>query len=31
MFIGRTTGGRMLTVILDLQGDGVYYVVTARP
>jgi uncharacterized DUF497 family protein len=29
--IGPTHTGRMLTVILDPEGEGVYYPVTARP
>jgi hypothetical protein len=29
--IGRTASGRMLTVILAPEGEGVYYAVTARP
>jgi len=31
VLIGPTTAGRMLEVVLDPQGEGVYYVVTAHP
>ncbi len=31
MVLGRTNSGRYLTVILDDEGDGVWYPVTARP
>ena len=31
MPIGPTQAGRMLSVVLDPEGDDVYYVVTARP
>src|SRR5262245_53142328 len=29
--VGPTVAGRMLAVILDPQGDGAFYVVTAHP
>ncbi len=29
--IGPTKAGRMLTVILAPEGEGMYYVITARP
>jgi uncharacterized DUF497 family protein len=29
--IGPTSSGRMLVVVLDEEGTGIYYVVTARP
>jgi len=31
MLIGPTAAGRVLAVILDSQGEGLYYPVTARP
>ena len=31
LVIGPTLAGRMLTVVIDPEGDGVYYPVTARP
>ena len=31
LLVGRTDAGELLTVILDPQGQGVYYPVTARP
>ena len=31
LVIGPTSAGRMLTVVIDPEGDGVYYPVTARP
>lgn len=31
LVIGRTDAGEFLTVILDPEGNGVYYPVTARP
>jgi len=31
LMIGPTRSGRMLGVVLDPEGDDVYYVVTARP
>lgn len=31
VFIGPTAAGRMLAVILDPEGKGMYYPVTARP
>ncbi|HLF72173.1 MAG TPA: BrnT family toxin [Dehalococcoidia bacterium] len=29
--IGPTSAGRMLTIILEPEGAGVFYVITARP
>lgn len=29
--VGPTPGGRMLTIILAPEGEGVFYAVTARP
>jgi len=31
MLIGVTDQGRMLSIVLDPEGDDVFYVVTARP
>ena len=31
LVIGRTSSGRYLTVVLDDEGDGFWYPVTARP
>ena len=31
LVFGPSQTGRMLTVVLDAEDDGVYYVVTARP
>ena len=31
LVLGPTLAGRMLTVVLDQEGEGVYYPVTARP
>lgn len=31
ILVGPTTAGRMLAVVLELQTDGTYYPVTARP
>ena len=31
MIIGRAGSGRMIAVVLEPQGGGVYYPVTARP
>lgn len=31
LVFGPTRSGRMLTVVLDPEGEGVYYPVTARP
>ena len=31
LVIGKTASGRHLTVILDDEGDGLWYPVTARP
>ena len=31
LVIGQTDSGRYLTVILDYEGDGLWYPVTARP
>ena len=31
MLIGRTKAGRLLSVILGVEGAGIYYPVTARP
>ena len=31
MLIGPTTTDRILAVVLESEGDGIYYVVTARP
>jgi len=31
LVIGPTRSGRMLTIVLDPEGEGIYYPVTARP
>lgn len=31
VLVGPTAAGRMLEVVLDPEGNGVYYVVTAHP
>lgn len=31
MFIGPTARGRMLVIVLDPEGEGVYYAVSGRP
>jgi uncharacterized DUF497 family protein len=31
LFIGPTVRGRMLVVVLDPEGDGIYYPVSGRP
>ncbi len=31
MLIGPAKSGRMIAVILDAKGDGLYYPITARP
>lgn len=31
LFLGRTRAGRMLVIVLDPEGNGVYYPVSGRP
>jgi len=31
LFVGPTADGRMLVIVLDSEGDGIYYPVSGRP
>ena len=31
LFIGSTANGRMLVIVLDPEGEGIYYPVSGRP